>query len=69
MKRFTTANAAFSVALSDDTGCIVIVEMRGKVPRVMGSLTHEQSVTFADAVMRWMPRALRREEKAQDAPH
>ena len=43
----------YSVAMSRDTGCIVMVRTRGKAVEVMGSMTREQSLTFADGVIDW----------------
>jgi hypothetical protein len=42
----------FSVAMSEETGCIVVV-MDAKV--AIGSLTREQSVDFCHLVDRWKP--------------
>jgi hypothetical protein len=41
-----------SVAMSEETGCIVIVRDGN---RVVGSLTREQSVAFAEAIIHFVP--------------
>lgn len=43
----------FSVAMSQDTGCIVMVRSNGAKVTVIGSLTREDSLTFADSVIDW----------------
>ena len=43
----------YAVAMSQDTGCIVMTKtQRGKVS-VMGSLTREQSIEFAKSIVDW----------------
>jgi hypothetical protein len=46
--------SVFSVAMSQDTGCIVMVRTNGKQATVIGSLSREQSVAFADSVVDWV---------------
>ncbi len=41
-----------SVAMSQETGCVVIVRDGN---RVVGSLTREQSVAFAEAIIHFVP--------------
>lgn len=68
MKKTQFDEPNYSVALSGDTGCIVMVKTQGRKVTVMGSLTHEQSLHFADEVLKWMPEALRAQpEPAVDA--
>jgi hypothetical protein len=43
----------YSIAMSKDTGAIVMVRTRGKQVEVMGSMTREQSMEFAKAIMEW----------------
>lgn len=43
----------YSVAMSKDTGCIVMVRTRGKLIEVMGSMTREQSIEFVAGIMDW----------------
>ncbi len=59
MKKTEFTKPEYSVAMSQDTGCIVMVEKRGDKVKVMGSLTHEDSLKFANDVLKWMPEALR----------
>lgn len=51
----------YSVALSEETGCIVMVKTDGREVTVIGSLTRAQTLKFADDVRAWMPVALRHE--------
>lgn len=48
-----TGRPEFSVAMSQDTGCIVMVRKLGAKVNVMGSLTREQSVEFAKSLIDW----------------
>jgi hypothetical protein len=60
--------AAYSVAMSKDTGCIVMVRTNGQSVTVMGALDRAQSVKFADGLLQWMPEGLKGEpDDAQDA--
>lgn len=43
----------YSIALSKETGCIVMIRTRGKQVEVMGSMTREDSLKFADGVIDW----------------
>lgn len=52
-KRVT--KSIFSVAMSQDTGCIVMVRTNGKQVTVIGSLTRNDSLAFADSVEDWEP--------------
>ena len=56
-----TGRPSYSVAMSQDTGCIVMVKTNGKDVTVMGSLTRDMSLKFADSIQQWMPEALKRE--------
>jgi hypothetical protein len=49
--------AAYSVAMSKDTGCIVMVRTNGPSVTVMGSLTREDSVKFCKELVEWAPDA------------
>lgn len=59
MKKTVFDEPAYSVAMSQDTGCIVMVKTQGRKVTVIGSLTHEASIKFAHGVLQWMPEALR----------
>jgi hypothetical protein len=50
-KRIT--KSTFSVAMSQETGCIVMVRTLGAQAIVIGSLTKEQSDAFARGVLDW----------------
>lgn len=43
----------FSVAMSKDTGCIVMVRTNGKQVSVVGSLTREDSLNFVKDILEW----------------
>ena len=63
-----TGRPAYSVAMSQEDGCIVMVKTNGKQVTIMGSLTRDMSLKFADSVLQWMPEALKRTpEPAVDA--
>jgi hypothetical protein len=44
---------SYSIAMSKDTGAIVMVRTRGKVVEVMGAMTREQSMEFVKGIMEW----------------
>lgn len=48
----------FSVAMSLETGCIVMVRMQGDRQKVMGSLEREASIQFARSIINWIPEAI-----------
>lgn len=48
---------AYSIAMSKDTGCIVMVRTNGTKATVIGSLTREDSLRFADGLIDWVPEA------------
>ena len=43
----------YSIAMSKETGAIVMVRTRGKVVEVMGSMTREQSMDFVKGILEW----------------
>lgn len=53
----------YSVAMSKDTGCIVMVRTNGKVVSVMGSLTREQSLDFVKGILEWSDETIKRESR------
>jgi hypothetical protein len=57
MKKTVFPKAAFSVAMSLETGCIVMVRARGDKQEIMGSLTREDSLKFAQGLLDWIPEA------------
>lgn len=46
-------NAQFSVAMSQETGCIVMVRSNGKKVTVIGSLTKEQTEGLCKSCTEW----------------
>ncbi len=44
---------AYSVAMSKDTGCIVMIKTHGTSVSVMGSLTREDSLNFVKDILDW----------------
>lgn len=44
----------YSVAMSKDTGCIVMVRTNGTKATVIGALTREDSLNFAGGVLDWV---------------
>lgn len=65
---FKDPASAYSVAMSRDTGCIVMIKTHGAKVTVMGSLDRASSVKFADELLQWMPEKLQhREPPAADA--
>jgi hypothetical protein len=53
----------YSIAMSKDTGCIVMVRTRGKQVEVMGSMTREQSMDFVQGILEWTNEVIK-----EDAP-
>jgi hypothetical protein len=53
----------YSIAMSKETGCIVMVRTRGKQVEVMGSMTREQSLDFVQGIMEWTKEVIK-----EDAP-
>ena len=45
--------ASYSVAMSTETGCIVMVRDSGKERTICGSLTRQDSIKFAIELMEW----------------
>lgn len=53
MTKKRVTKSTFSVALSIETGCIVMVRTNGQQVTVVGSLTREQSLGLADSIVDW----------------
>jgi hypothetical protein len=51
----------YSIAMSKDDGCIVMVRTRGKIVEVMGSMSREQSLDLVKAIMEWSKETIRAE--------
>lgn len=58
----------YSVAMSRETGCIVMTKMLGADVSVMGSLTREQSLEFSQSILDWKPEAIREAVKEAVKP-
>ena len=58
MKKTQFPKAEYSVAMSLETGCIVMVRNLNKQVKVMGSLTRDDSLKFARGIIDWVPDAL-----------
>lgn len=61
--RRKTPNVSYSLAMSKETGCIVIVRTNGKDISVIGSLTREESLDFVKGIMEWSAEVIQ-----EDAP-
>lgn len=53
----------YSVAMSKDTGCIVMVKTNGTKATVMGSLDREQSLDFVKGILEWSERTIKAESR------
>ena len=62
MKKTQFGKPAHSVAMSLDTGCIVMLKTTNGKPQVMGSLTREDSLKFARGIIDWIPAAVQAPE-------
>jgi hypothetical protein len=51
----------YSIAMSKDDGCIVMVRTRGKQVEVMGSMTREQSMDLVKGILDWSKETIRAE--------
>ena len=58
-----TKKPEYSVAMSKDTGCIVMVRTNGKAVTVVGSLTREDSLSFVKDIMEWSDATIRAESR------
>lgn len=63
-----TGRPSYSVAMSQETGCIVMVKTLGTQVSVMGSLDREQSVKFAKELIDWSATIGLAVEKAIEKP-
>jgi hypothetical protein len=53
----------YSVGMSKETGCIVMVRTNGKNVTVIGSLTRDDSLDFVKQIMQWSDRTIREESR------
>jgi hypothetical protein len=55
----------FSVAMSLQTGCIVMVRTLRSEQQVIGSLTRADSIKFAHGIVDWAPEAVQADPKVE----
>jgi hypothetical protein len=53
----------YSVAMSKDTGCIVMIRTRGKQVEVMGSMTRDDTLNFVKGIMEWSEATIKAESR------
>lgn len=53
----------YSVAMSKDTGAIVMVRTRGKQVEVMGSMSREDSMAFVKAILEWSDQTIKADSR------
>lgn len=53
--------SSYSVAMSKETGCIVMVRSNGKGLTVCGSMTREESLQFVRSIMEWADKTIKEE--------
>jgi hypothetical protein len=53
----------YAVAMSKDTGCIVMVKTNGKDITVMGSMSRDESLKFVKDILAWSDETIRRESR------
>jgi hypothetical protein len=51
----------YSIAMSKDTGAIVMVRTRGQKVEVMGSMSRDQSMEFVQGIIEWSKETIREE--------
>jgi hypothetical protein len=54
---------SYAVAMSKDTGCIVMVRTRGKQIEVMGSMTRAESMDFVRSIAEWADETIQAEPR------
>jgi hypothetical protein len=59
MKKTIFNKPEFSVAMSFETGCVVFVRNEGEKQKIIGSLTREDSLKFAQGIINWVPESVR----------
>ena len=64
-----TGRASYSVAMSKDTGCIVMTRTNGKHISVCGSMSREESLNFVKGIMEWSAGVLEQERPRIISPH
>jgi hypothetical protein len=53
----------YSVAMSKEDGCIVMLRTRGKQIEVMGSMTREQSTLFVKSILEWADETIKSDSR------
>lgn len=53
----------YSIAMSRDTGAIVMVRTRGKQVEVMGSMSREESMDFVKGILDWGQETIKAESR------
>lgn len=53
----------YAVAMSKDTGCIVMVRTRGKAVEIMGSMSRQQSLDFVHSIADWADETIKAESR------
>lgn len=65
MKKTQFAKPEYSVAMSVETGCIVMVKKGPRGAEVIGSLSREDSLRFCQGLIEWIPEVLLAESIAE----
>ncbi len=63
MKKTKFPPIEHSVAMSLDTGCIVMIRASTAGNKVVGSLTRVDSVKFAQSILEWIPQTAEAPER------
>lgn len=58
----------FSVAMSLETGCVVMVRSLRSKQEVCGSLTRADSIKFAQGILEWVPEAVQPDPPPPEPP-
>lgn len=53
----------YTVAMSQETGAIVMIKTNGKKVTVIGSLSREDSLGFVKSIMEWSERTIQSESR------
>lgn len=58
-----TKKPNYSVAMSKETGCIVMIRTNGQKVTVIGSLTREESLDFVKGIFEWADATIQAESR------
>jgi hypothetical protein len=61
--------STYSVAMSKETGAIVMLRTNGKKVSVIGSMSREDSLGFVEGIMKWSASTIREEGPRIMLPH